>query len=52
MPQIFPMNWILLTTSLMLSVTCLMLLLYFISFNCNNKFIKKLKSKNNFNYQW
>nr|UNO54212.1 ATP synthase F0 subunit 8 [Dermacentor sinicus]UNO54277.1 ATP synthase F0 subunit 8 [Dermacentor sinicus] len=52
MPQIFPMNWILLTTNLMLSITCLMLILYFISFNYNNKFINKLEKKNNFNYQW
>nr|YP_010324953.1 ATP synthase F0 subunit 8 [Dermacentor marginatus]UNO54173.1 ATP synthase F0 subunit 8 [Dermacentor marginatus]UNO54186.1 ATP synthase F0 subunit 8 [Dermacentor marginatus] len=52
MPQIFPMNWMLLSTNLMLSIACLMLFLYFISFNWNKKFSNKLKEKINFNYQW
>lgn len=51
-PQIFPINWILLTTNLILSITCFILILYFISFNYNNKFTNKLEKKNNFNYQW
>nr|YP_009652698.1 ATP synthase F0 subunit 8 [Dermacentor everestianus]QCF46396.1 ATP synthase F0 subunit 8 [Dermacentor everestianus] len=53
MPQIFPMNWILLSMNLLISIMCLMSLLYFTLFNMDKKINKNSNIKlNNFYYQW
>nr|UZG91614.1 ATP synthase subunit 8 [Dermacentor reticulatus]WLD06723.1 ATP synthase subunit 8 [Dermacentor reticulatus]WLD06736.1 ATP synthase subunit 8 [Dermacentor reticulatus]WLD06749.1 ATP synthase subunit 8 [Dermacentor reticulatus]WLD06762.1 ATP synthase subunit 8 [Dermacentor reticulatus] len=52
MPQIFPMNWLILTMTFMISVTLMMSMLYFTKFNIA-KFSNSKKEKNlNFNYKW
>nr|YP_010693857.1 ATP synthase F0 subunit 8 [Haemaphysalis bispinosa]WCD42297.1 ATP synthase F0 subunit 8 [Haemaphysalis bispinosa] len=51
MPQIFPMNWMLITILILILLTLIMMMTFFMksvkSFNSNN-----LKLKKNFTFKW
>nr|UNO54147.1 ATP synthase F0 subunit 8 [Dermacentor (Indocentor) sp.] len=52
MPQIFPMNWLMISISLLMSLLTMIIIMYFIKFN--NLKISYFKKKNSFspNYKW
>nr|YP_010231342.1 ATP synthase F0 subunit 8 [Dermacentor auratus]QSV37411.1 ATP synthase F0 subunit 8 [Dermacentor auratus] len=53
MPQIFPMNWLMISTMLLSSFISMTIFMYFIKFNSINKNIIKINKKSFFhNYQW
>nr|YP_009992027.1 ATP synthase F0 subunit 8 [Rhipicephalus decoloratus]QNN85498.1 ATP synthase subunit 8 [Rhipicephalus decoloratus] len=51
MPQIFPMNWIILSLMLMMMTVMMMMIFYFLNFNCKKIFnFKNEKIKINYKF--
>nr|QLD97118.1 ATP synthase F0 subunit 8 [Dermacentor rhinocerinus]QLD97131.1 ATP synthase F0 subunit 8 [Dermacentor rhinocerinus] len=52
MPQIFPMNWIFLSLTLMLSIILTMAFIYSMKLNNTQSSIQNKKKQFSLNYQW